>query len=1150
MRITLLGWAIRFSLQRLYAQWRSLLMVIIGVLLACIIGANISLYTATVSQIGMIERLESAPPESSQTFMRISLKGKDYPDLAAFWPSLDTGVKAQVETILAPDLDGWVNAAVSGLESAPVQTVFNYQPTPGRANVVFVENWRDHVTLVEGDFPNSAAATAVIDVAFEAVLSVSAANALGVAVGDFVTLDEQGWETSTPARVRISGLVRENDPDDVYWTPPSPLQVVTSANGEQTISLLTDQAAAAAFVTMYVPDTTTRLFWRVLLTYDNLSFNRLPIAVERLRRIEPAVRDVMEPPDVPRRSFVYQNDAIDILTSYQEEVRRIGAPFNLLMLQLSALVLLFISVIIALARREERREIALLQGRGASGLQITIMRGVEAFIICTGAALIAPFLARALLISLAPVILNVESLTLEITPEAFIYSSAAAVAAFFLMLLTLIPVLRQPLISRGGIALRAQTQTWWQRYYLDLLVMAVGFVGLWRLLDSSSTLIQTQSGESRADPLLLLAPTLLFIALGSTLLRVFPGLVTIFSRLVSTRPGLSRVLAGWQVSREPVHYARITLLLALAVGIGWFANSFQVTFQRSQNDRAQYDVGADMRVFAELDAETLARPEIESSSVLARFDDVHMAINTVSLDTGDILAIDSESLETTSYWRDDFGAWKHPGDRFEMPSVGEPLPFVPERIGLWVYSEQDIRSFRGDFTSGASVQPLVFTMYASINLRDEQGNAISAPLRAISAEGIDLAAIHEQYPDLGPGSFFPPEVDPFLDATGWVYMEADLSALAAQAETLTFESIILNSLDFNSPAFAPSWRFFMTDMMLIDAEGASAPIDWLTRQEWQVVQTNNPSSRPALNFIELPEVERSSRPAADGMHLSWFEAGEGARVLLSFNVPDLDTIPVLVSPSFLELNNLDVGLTFPMFIGLQQLQLEIVDTLTYFPTLNGVERPFLIVDVSRLQAVERVVGINHFNFEWETWIKLKPGIDPSTFTQALAESGVSTDRIQTVTQVLEQYEVDPLAVGLIGLLFLSFLIVLALSIISLLTYSILIAQARRIEFGVLQAIGVKPSRLIASVAIEQGLVFGIAAILGGLLGTVLSDQVIPTLSNSSGGENSIPFVVQFEAAVALQYSAFVGIVLCGVLILSLLLMRRLSLTQSLRMGEE
>lgn len=1144
MRITLLGWAIRFSLQRLYAQWRSLLMVMIGVLLACIIGANISLYTATVSQIGMIERLESAPPEASQTFSRISLKGKDYPELDEFQSSLDQGVKTQVETILAPGLDGWVSAAIAGLESAPVQTMLDDQPLTVRTNVVYLENWREQVTLVEGDFPAESAS----DVDFEAVLSVSAANVLDVTAGDVLILDEQGWETSQPARVRISGIVRENDPDDLYWTPPSPLQITSDAGGNQTITLLADATAAATFVTTFVPDTTTRLFWRVLFSYPDLSFTNLPTAVERLKRIEPAIRDVLEPPNVPRRSFVYQNDAVAILESYQEEVRRIGAPFNLLMLQLSALVLLFISVIITLARREERREIALLQGRGASGLQIIIMRGVEAFIICTGAGLVAPFIARALLVSLAPTILNVETLTLEITSEAFLYAAAAAIASFIVMLFTLVPVVRQPLISRGGIALRAETQTWWQRYYLDLIVMAAGFIGLWRLLEGSSTLIQTEAGESLADPLLLLAPTLLFIALGSTLLRVFPGLVALFARLVSTRLGLSRVLAGWQVSREPVHYARITLLLALAVGIGWFASSFQVTFQSSQSDRARYEVGADVRVMGEIDPALLAQPEVESSSVLARFDDMHMAINTVSLDTGDILAIEPESLEATSYWRDDFGAWKRPGEPFTMPPIGEPLPFVPERIGLWIFSQADGRTFTGDFFSGVAVHPLIISVFASVNLRDENGQSVSVPLWASEAEGIDLPAIRQQYPNMMPGAFFAVEVDPFAEPTGWVYMEADLTVAAEIAESLTFESISLSSLDINPPAFAPTWTFFLSDLTLFDGDDQATKVEWFNQEAWQVIETG--SSSGSLAYIELPEQAESARPAVEGLQLQWLDAGENAQVLLSYNVPALDHIPALASASFLELNNLDVGLTFPMFIGQIPLQLEVYDTVTYFPTLNGQERPFLIVDVNRLQAVERVIGGNSFGYEWETWIKLKPGTDSAAFMQTLLENGVTADQIETMTQVLERYAVDPLAVGLIGLLFLSFLIVLTLSVICLLTYSILIAQARRIEFGVLQAIGVRPRKLIASVAIEQGLVFGIAAVLGGMLGTVLSDQVIPTLSNSSGGENSIPFVVQFEPEVALQYSLFVGLVLCGVLILSLMLMRRLSLTQSLRMGEE
>lgn len=1144
-----LGWFLKFAVLRLMAQWRALLMVIIGVLLAAVIGANGTLYTAAVSQVGMIERLERQPPETNQIYTRISFKGKEQSDLSTFWADLDAQLKAQVQTTLVPDLPGWLHSTVTALEAPAVDTFKDGQPLEAvRIRPVYYENWQEAVEIVEGALPSETPA----DVDFEAVMSVPAASLLGLNVGDIISLEEQGWDTSVPARVRISGLVSERDPQNLYWTPPAPLRIDTNATGQSDIEILLNRDAAVKFATVHVPDSTVRLIWRVYFDYTNLAFNDVALALDRLETFQSELRPILEPPDLPRRSFVFELGVEDVLKSYQEEVQRINAPFNLLLLQIGALVLLFLSVIIALARRGERREIALLQSRGAAGYQIILVRGLEALMICVAAGLIAPFIARWLLVTLAPVILNINRLSLEITSDAFSYSLAAALAAFVVMVVTLYPVLRQPLITAGGSAARAGTQAWWQRYYLDLVVMVVGFIGLWRLLNSSSALIE---GRNTADPLLILAPALLFVALGSILLRIFPGMVGLFAHFVSTQRGLGRVLAGWQVSREPAHYARITLLLALAVGIGWFASSFLATFERSQSDRARFEIGADVRI-SEGDTplaldEYRAMPEVESVTQLIRFDEVPVAVNTLSFDTGDFLAVDFETFRETAYWRDDLGALKAPGDSYEIPTLGEPVPFVPAKIGMWVYPGY-VNNFNGETITSVAPLPFLTTMTTFVNLRSEDGIQDAVWMEFNEAEGIDLAAAQEQLPlfDNFNPQFLPDDVEnPYEGMTGWFYLEGEVNPELLNAEgEVRLESIMFSSFTngFGPPS---TWSVFITDFTFFDADGNAVSVDLMQHESLGTLQDGLPDSVAALEYTELEQAQNSEHPAKEGLRATWQETGQNTRMMVTFNFPNQTALPVLVTPSFLELNNLDVGLNFQLYLGQNVVNLNILDIVDYYPTLYGSARPFLIMDVNRLITVARS-GMGTFDFNWETWIKLKPGTDETAFLQSLAEKGILPASIQTASQQLEAYEADSLSVGLIGLLFLSFLIVLVLSIISLLTYSILTAQARRIEFGVLQALGVAPGRLVASVAIEQGLILGIAVMLGALLGTVLSSQVIPTLSNSSSAENSLPFVVQFEAAALAQYGMLMAVVLGVVLVVSLLLVRRLSLAQALRLGEE
>ena len=61
----------------------------------------------------------------------------------------------------------------------------------------------------------------------------------------------------------------------------------------------------------------------------------------------------------------------------------------------------------------------------------------------------------------------------------------------------------------------------------------------------------------------------------------------------------------------------------------------------------------------------------------------------------------------------------------------------------------------------------------------------------------------------------------------------------------------------------------------------------------------------------------------------------------------------------------------------------------------------------------------------------------------------------------------------------------------------------------------------------------------------------PTLAIGATGEAiTPPFVVQVEVGALLQYGLIMIVVLLAVLVASLLLVRRLSLAQTLRLGEE
>ncbi len=796
-----LGWMAKLALLRLAAQWRSLVTVMVGVFLAAIIGANAPLYTAAVAQLGMVQRVEQQPADKVNIFTRFGEAGEDA-DLASLWASADGEVRSQVAETLGSVQPDWVSQTLTWGESDLMFAVRDGADLPDtKLRVAYYDDWTTQVSVVEGRLPGDAS-----DVDLEAAMLVDTAAALGIHAGDLITLDQRGWDTSVPVKTRITALIEPLDPSSAYWMQPSPLRIDVS--GET--NLLTDRASFLKVAQNFVPKTRTQIGWRILFDPTQLEYASIPTAVDHLNDFQASLTAQFKRQNL---TPVYNSGLAAVLTQYQSEIGYLNAPFGLLLLQVGALVLFFLVVMVALVRRGERREIALLQSRGAVDRQIVLLRGVEALIICAAAALAAPFIARAILSWGAPLIAGVAHLPLRLDAAPFLYAAFAAALALLVLVAALRPVLRLPLILAGGSAARGEKQVWWQRYYLDVVLLVVGGAALFRLITTNSPLAQTALGGVQADPLLLIAPALLFVALGSVTLRLFPTLADAAARAFSRRRDLAGALATWQVSREPAHYGRITFLLAMAIGVGWFATSFQATVAASHLDQARYQVGADLR-FGErdtaLDADRVqpaevytAQPGVASATDALRLDGINFSISGTRTDPGTLLGVDPASFAQTAYWRGDLGDLALPSAP-DLSQTGAALPITPQKIGLWLRVQQQVRRLVDGELVGSPIPVIdyaVSQMTFWVRLRDASGAYWIVPLTAVQVEGAPPDADLSQFRlNLNPfmdQASFQAEVDRLSmltkDLSGWVYFEGALPA-TPQGET-RLDMIYWRSID-------------------------------------------------------------------------------------------------------------------------------------------------------------------------------------------------------------------------------------------------------------------------------------------------------------------------------------------------------------------
>jgi hypothetical protein len=1172
-----MGWFFRFALLRLQARWRSLATLIIGVLLAAFIGANASLYTTAIAQVGMVQFLTSQSSTDTNILSRSSLSPIESEDFAASWAELDSLFAAEFSEHLS-NLHSWTGDYFRYAETQPLIPILDGEDlVRTRVRVAYYDALANQAELIEGVWPGDNP-----DI-IEVVLGFDVAQLMGISVGDVLSLDQRGWDTSVIFEVRIVGLISPIDVAVPYWFEPSPLRTDPGAGFELEANLLTTRASLEMLAPAYLPQPPVQIGWRIAPDHRQLPFSRIDETLHTLSVFGDELNRSILTGDSSQANFVYSTNLPSLLTDYAQEIVYLNVPFGLLLLQLAALVLFFLVLIAALVRRGERREIALLQSRGATDTQIIVARSIETIVICLIVSLIAPFIAQKSLEWFIPVFTGIEQIPLELSLQVFAYSGGAALLAFLMLMLTLFPVLRLPLISAGGSGSRSESQTWWQRYYLDVVLLIVGMAALFQLTRSQSAIATSATGRVQADPLLLLAPTLLFVAFSSVLLRFFPHLMNLIAGYFSRRRSIEGALASWQLSREPLHYGRIAFLLALAIGLGWFAISYQSTLLGNQSDQAAYLVGGDVRlVYDEPDSpETIASmerianlPDVASSSQVTRINVPSIATGggRRSRQAGDILVIDTNSINEVVFWRNDLGSLEMPPVPFDINAeTGLPIPEGAARLGFWAYLEGTQFISFGEYTEELRPFPLPLTNEITFGMRFSDSDGELVFIRPVAHTEDIFVYIEELGEEFNPYQAEDTDNDGLPDTVpsyswpneGWLYFELDLSEFPA-SRFLAFDIYLQPDTVLNF------MRLTIADIQFIAADGSTSASEF-AQGNWDIVRGFN-AAAPGEYAInpDIPEVY-----GAEGIVMEWLgdsftnnnngssfslllEYPESASITIAggdtgqaLEEDDIVGIPALVSRSFIELNEFTEGQRFSLFVNNVAPWFELSRSIEYYPTLYQ-ERPYLVVDRALLNYT-LIRGVNSRINPNELWLRLGNGVDEAAFIASVQNSADAPliKEIFGLEATLDAYETDVLSLGVIGLLYISFTVGLVLSIVSLLNYISLTVQARIGEFAVLRAMGLTTSRMVWSIMIEQFLVLFAAVILGALIGQFLTSQVLPPLAlSAAGGIVTPPFALRLDVATIVQYLLILLAVLLVVLLLSALWVRRTATAEALRLTED
>ncbi|MEP7293459.1 MAG: hypothetical protein ABI835_16865, partial [Chloroflexota bacterium] len=146
------------------------------------------------------------------------------------------------------------------------------------------------------------------------------------------------------------------------------------------------------------------------------------------------------------------------------------------------------------------------------------------------------------------------------------------------------------------------SKAWWQRAYLDLILLVPSLYVLYTLWKQGG--LMTAAADPFGDPLAFVAPTLFSLSVTLLFLRLFPLVIGLGARVFTFGRGVAVLMALRELTRSIGRYRGTLLMMCFTLSLTGFTASMASTIDRTLEDAVNYQIGADAVIVTPTDAQT------------------------------------------------------------------------------------------------------------------------------------------------------------------------------------------------------------------------------------------------------------------------------------------------------------------------------------------------------------------------------------------------------------------------------------------------------------------------------------------------------------------------------------------------------------------
>jgi putative ABC transport system permease protein len=284
-----------------------------------------------------------------------------------------------------------------------------------------------------------------------------------------------------------------------------------------------------------------------------------------------------------------------------------------------AMVFYFITMNSQQALEKQRSDIAVLRSRGASTRQVFMLFLLEGSLLGIVALLLGPFFGWFMAKSIGSASGFLEFVDRKAIPVGFstdgiIAGVAAVIVAIGAAVIPALVFTRTSIVDYKRQMARGDRKPFWQRWYLDVIMLGVAGYG-WYLFNERQ-MVSFQTGmttdQLNVQPFLFFVPALSIFAAGLVFLRIFPILLKLFNLIWKKILPVPVYLTLTQLSRSSKSYYPLMILLILTLGLGVYNSSAARTIGLNSEERIMYKYGSDVVVKTVWEGQAQFKPPTQS----------------------------------------------------------------------------------------------------------------------------------------------------------------------------------------------------------------------------------------------------------------------------------------------------------------------------------------------------------------------------------------------------------------------------------------------------------------------------------------------------------------------------------------------------------